>query len=151
MANRLEDFEIATIVTSVESKAKETGEIIAGELGVACRVREGLQENDRQGLPISDENTYRALIAEMFAQPDRTVIGRETAHMASDRFHWAILDALDDAPGETLAVVAHGVVMSLFVSRFNAIDTFELWSSLGLPAAVVLDKDGFELQRIIGV
>jgi broad specificity phosphatase PhoE len=151
LANRLKDFEIATIVTSVESKAKETGEIIADELGILCLVRQGLQENDRQGVEIVDEDAYRALIAKVFAQPDRTVMGRETAHMASDRFHRAILDALGEAPGETIAVVAHGVVMSLFVSRFNSIDTFGFWSGLGLPSAVVLDRNSFRLDRIIDV
>jgi broad specificity phosphatase PhoE len=60
-------------------------------------------------------------------------------------------DVLDEAPDRTIAAVAHGVVISLFVSRFNSIDTFEFWPSLGLPVAVVLDRDSFRLVRIIGV
>lgn len=151
LADRLRDFEIATIVTSVESKAKETGEIIADELGVPCQVRQDLQENDRRGLEVVDEDAYQMLIAQVFAQPELAVTGGESGQEASNRFHRAVVDALDESPGETIAVVAHGVVMSLFVSRFNSIDTFEFWSSLGLPVAVVLDRDGFELQQIIDV
>jgi broad specificity phosphatase PhoE len=151
LARRIGGFEPATIVTSVEKKARETGEIIAGELGIPCQVRQGLHENDRQDLEIVDEDAYRALVARVFSQPDRVVMGHETAAMASVRFHSAVVDALDEAPDQTIAVVAHGVVMTLFVTRYNPIYSFEFWSGLGLPSAVVLDRNSFRLDRIIGV
>ncbi len=150
LARRIGGFEPATIVTSVEPKARETGKIIADELGIPLQVREGLQENDRYGLAVVGEERYRELFAEFLAAPETNVVGRETASMASQRFHRAVVEALDDFPGQTIAVVAHGMVISLFVTRFNAIETFEFWSGLGMPAAVILDRDGYRLVRIIG-
>jgi broad specificity phosphatase PhoE len=149
LARRIGGFQPAAIVTSVEPKARETGEIIAAELGIPCQVRQGLQENDRQGVEVADEGTYRALIADVFAQPDRIVMGRETGEEASDRFHGAVTSVLDGFPDQTIAVVAHGVVMSFFVSRFNPIDIFEFWNRLTLPTAVMLNRDGFRLEGVI--
>ncbi len=151
LAGRVAELDPAIVMTSVERKARETGEIMAGELGVPCRARPGLQENDRRALEFVGEQRYRALFAEFFAAPDRLIVGRETAAAASDRFHTAVLDTVADFPDQSVALVAHGVVISLFVSRFNPIDTFEFWSGLGLPAAVILDRDGYRLDRVIGV
>jgi len=151
LARRIGGFEPATVVTSVEPKARETGKIIADELGISSLVREGLQENDRHGLAVVGEERYRELFAKFFAAPETNVVGRETSAMASQRFHRAVVEVLDDFPGQTIALVAHGVVISLFVSRFNPVDAFEFWSGLGMPAAVVLDRDVYRLDRVIGV
>jgi broad specificity phosphatase PhoE len=54
LARRIRQLAPEFIVTSVEPKARETGKIIADELGIPCRVRQGLQENDRQDLDGGD-------------------------------------------------------------------------------------------------
>lgn len=46
---------------------------------------------------------------------------------------------LVDGKAHNLAIVAHGRVISLLVSRAAGLDAYELWLRLGLPSFVVLD------------
>jgi broad specificity phosphatase PhoE len=48
---------------------------------------------------------------------------------------------LDCHPNETVVIVAHGTVISLFVSRLIGISDFLLWNELGLPSFVVIDTE----------
>lgn len=45
------------------------------------------------------------------------------------------------------AIVTHGVVITLFVARHNAIAPFDFWASLGVAALVELDWASFRLVR----
>jgi broad specificity phosphatase PhoE len=45
---------------------------------------------------------------------------------------------VESHPNQNLAIVAHGTVISLFVSRLTNADPFLLWKRLGLPSFVVL-------------
>jgi broad specificity phosphatase PhoE len=46
----------------------------------------------------------------------------------------------------TLAVVAHGTVITLLVSRLLDLEPFDLWSKLRMPAMLVLDVDPEHIQ-----
>lgn len=65
-------------------------------------------------------------------------MGKEIADQAYDRFSQAVSDVLKSYPSHDLAIVSHGTVISLFVSRRCGIPPFEFWQRLGLPSYVVL-------------
>ena len=47
---------------------------------------------------------------------------------------------LDAHPGESLAVVAHGTVIALYVAAVTGVAPLPLWQRLSLPAFVVLAR-----------
>jgi broad specificity phosphatase PhoE len=48
-----------------------------------------------------------------------------------------------------VAVVTHGTVMTLFVTRAAGLEAFPFWKRLGLPAFVVLSWPGFGLLDVV--
>lgn len=141
LASRLAPYAPQVMLTSVEPKAVTTGRITAGLLGVTARVAEGLHEHDRTGVPLMPAAEWERSVRLFFANPAALVLGRETADQAWQRFHAAVTGLLDDyADRSSIAVVAHGTVISLFVARAAAMEPFTLWKGLGLPSFVVLDR-----------
>jgi len=51
-------------------------------------------------------------------------------------------------PDQTVLVVAHGTVISLFVSWLTGEDGYLLWDKLGLPSFLVLDVKSKALLKI---
>jgi broad specificity phosphatase PhoE len=67
------------------------------------------------------------------------VLGEETAVTAFKRFDTAVRQQIAAYPDDTLAIVAHGTVISLFISRYNGfVEPFSFWQSLTLPSAFLL-------------
>ena len=139
LADRLAQHHPGVIVTSVEPKAVETARLVA----------EGLHEHDRRGVPFESRAAFEAAVARFFAEPARLVFGNETADGAHARFAAAVAVVLARHPGENVAVVTHGTVMTLFVARANRLEPFAFWRQLGLPALVVLSRPGFEGLHVV--
>jgi len=149
LAERLGAYRPARFVSSSEPKAAQTAAIVAELLRTPWEIAEGLQENDRTRLgPLSAE-AYEATFAEFFAHPDRLVVGRETADQAHFRFTAAVNRVLERHPEGTLGIVAHGTVITLFVSRAAGLEPFPLWRSLGLPSFIVLSVPELAVQEIV--
>ncbi|MFI4951487.1 MAG: hypothetical protein ACHP7A_10685, partial [Caulobacterales bacterium] len=55
---------------------------------------------------------------------------------------------LDRHATRPLLVASHGTVLSLYLSRRLALDPFDLWKSLALPEAFVLDGEGRLIARL---
>ena len=108
----------------------------------------GLHEHDRTGVPFLGDEEFAQAAKDFFENPDRFVWGNETAEEAGDRFEGAVRRVLDERGEEVVAIVAHGTVISLLVTRHNDIDTFGFWQRLGLPSFCVLSVPGFELQEV---
>jgi len=152
LAEKLRRFELARIVSSNEPKAVETAELIADHLTRTHIVRPDLQENDRTGLGFVGLDAYRETFRRFFAEPDRVVVGTETAKEARSRFATAVEGVLEEFPDETLAIVTHGTVISLMVSEPNPEDRFRLWRRLGLPSYVVVSRPALEIvEEFYGV
>lgn len=139
LAERLQMYHPEIIISSVETKAQQTAEIIAGALGQPLKIVEGLHEHDRREEPFLSRQAFEANVQEFFAQPDIFVFGSETADQAYCRFENAVNSVLEQDHDKTIVIVAHGTVISLFVSRLTGIHAFSLWKELGLPGYVVVD------------
>ena len=88
-------------------------------------------------------------VAEFFRNPDRLVLGCETADQAHARFAGAVGRLLQEHAASNLVVVAHGTVISLFVARLLGWEPFPLWRRLGLPSFVVLSHSPLSLVTFV--
>ena len=133
------------IVTSREPKAIETGHIIAERLRMPVYAADNLHEHERSKVPLLSRDEFTTTVKRFFDHPNQLVLGDETADQAHIRFDTAIQNLLSHHPAETLTVVAHGTVISLFVSRHAGVDAFRLWEQLGMPALLVLSRPEMKL------
>jgi broad specificity phosphatase PhoE len=149
LAEQLKAYRPAVIVTSAEPKAQQTGALLAEILGTPLETEADLHEQLRKTAPYSaNEADFKARIRELFAKPDELVFGEETANQARARFRHSIDAILSRHPGQNVAAVTHGTVLSLFVSQVANLDPVAFWESLGMPAYLVFDLPDFRLTTI---
>jgi len=146
LAEELNGQGVTRLYSSLEPKALETAAIVAVRLGLALEPRSNLHESDRTGLGFVSQDELQGRLREFFEKPDQSVIGGETANSALERFSGAISNILSEGHSQPLAIVTHGIVLSLFVARQNAIAHFDLWAHLVLPSYVVLDATSFSVD-----
>jgi broad specificity phosphatase PhoE len=139
LARRLEFYQPEVIVCSTEPKAIETAEIVASFLKLPVHVAGNLHEHDRSNAAYRTRSEFVEAVQGFFNKPDELVFGNETADQAHQRFSRTVYKLLKKYRNETVVVVAHGTVISLFVSRLKGLSEFSLWNELGLPSFVVLD------------
>jgi broad specificity phosphatase PhoE len=150
LATRLRPLKPFRLVSSPEPKAVTTAEILAGTLGVTTYPVDGLQEFDRPALPILPPDEHERVNAEIFARPDRPVLGHESADAALARFRKALLAEVAKHSESDLVVVSHGTVMALFVAAHNPLDAFSVWKRLPCAGCVVLRVPGYSLAHLQG-
>jgi broad specificity phosphatase PhoE len=139
LAHRLTLFKPDVLISSPEPKAGETAEITGRELGLEVRTIQKLHEHDRSNSAYLSRQEFQNAVREFFLRPDQLVFGNETANQALGRFSKTVHGILESNKNQTIAVVTHGTVISLFVSRLTGVSAFSLWKELGLPSFVVLD------------
>jgi broad specificity phosphatase PhoE len=149
LAGRIRAFMPCRFVSSPEPKALRTCEIVAGELGMPMTTVAELREIDRRVLPIMPPPEHEALNARIFSEFDQRVVGCESAREAQERFSAAVLGALRETDQDNLVVLAHGTVISLFVSAHNRVDAYELWRRLQCPSFVVLERSSLALVDVV--
>lgn len=147
--DRLAPYRPEVIVCSEEPKATETASIVGERLGVPVNSHPSLHEHVRTNVGYLSDTTFRAAVERSIHRPDEVVLGSETANQAAHRFASAIDQILEQHPTGSLAVVAHGTVISLFVAAHNPIDAFAVWQRLDLPSLVVLDRASLALLTVV--
>ena len=148
LGDRLDRYNPVRIVSSNEPKAIETAEIAAGLLNVPVEIVRGLHEHERANVGFLEKERFEQSIRLFYEQPFELVFGEETADSAYGRFSKAVHKITDSYPTENVAIVTHGTVLSLFVSRISDLEPFALWKKLGLPSWVALSRPGFEIVDI---
>jgi broad specificity phosphatase PhoE len=160
LAERLAPYSLTAVVASEEHKAVETGQIAAEILGLPFQTAPGLHEHEREAVQSTGHaEDFQAQVARFFEHPAELVLGYETADQAHARFYAAVARVLaghaEDSPsgscpsGRTLAIVSHGTVMTLLITRANGLDPFPFWASLGLPAFAVLSLPDLRLLAVV--
>ena len=152
LAERLATYHPDAVVASREPKAAETGQLIAARLGIPFDTANNLHEHDRRNLPFQDWAAVVDDVERFFAQPDDLVFGGETAQQALRRFSQAVDAVIQAHSGQTIVVVAHGTVITLFVQervKNQAIDAFQFWDNLKVSGFVVLALPSFDLVAVV--
>lgn len=149
LAEELKTYAPDVFISSVEPKAIETAQIIAGLLSKPFSIFEGLHEHDRAGVDFLDKEQFEAKVNDFFSHPDRLVFGKETANQAIERFSKALTSVEVKHPDKNIVVVAHGTVITLFVEKSNNLEAFSFWKKLGLPSFVVLSLPHHKLVKTV--
>jgi broad specificity phosphatase PhoE len=137
LAERLEPHRPTRLVASREPKAYETAEEVAAHLGLPLTAENDLHEHVHSKAGLLRAEEFEAAVARFFAQPADLVFGNETADQAHRRFEQALALILEKYRDETVGVVTHGRVLTLFVTRALGLDPFPFWKRLGLPSFAV--------------
>ncbi|MDQ2785058.1 MAG: phosphoglycerate mutase family protein [Chloroflexota bacterium] len=148
LAEHLTVYQPMVIAASAESKATETARIVAALLAAPIEIVADLHENDRTGLGWLDADELEQRIARFFAEPDRRIMGNETADEADARFAAAVAAVCARHPHGNIVIVAHGTVITLFVTRRAGREPFPFWKRLGLPSFVALSLPDFGVRAI---
>ena len=151
LAENLKAYTIKVIFTSPESKAQETAEILATQLGnMPVDVHEGLREHDRRNVGWVEDG-FDELLRKFYEHPAEKVFGLETALQAAKRIEKAIEDCWEQGSGYDIVIVSHGTVMSLYVSRVvRGVTPFEFWKQLKMPMAIVMNMPPDKIVSILG-
>ena len=139
LAERLNRYQPQVIISSIEPKAQETAEIIAKFYNLTLQIIDGLHEHDRSKTRNLLKNEFQSSVRKFFENPTTLVFGNETADECHRRFDRAVESILNYYGNKTIVIVAHGTVISLFVSRLTGMSDLFLWNELGLPSFVVID------------
>jgi broad specificity phosphatase PhoE len=92
---------------------------------------------------------YSARVAEVFANPERSIGGWEAANDALTRFREGIHALADAFPHETIALVGHGLTFTLFRAHLlgQAQVNFDDWQRLSFCALAEVEWPGLTLAQ----
>jgi 2,3-bisphosphoglycerate-dependent phosphoglycerate mutase len=148
LVDPLRRFSFDRIYSSDEPKAAQTAQTLGQALERPVEQVPDLREHDRQNVPHMDSREFISLVALFFREPDRLVLGNETADEAYARFAAAI-DAIIARETRDVALVTHGTVISLFVQRRADREPFALWRAMGLPSVIILEIPSWKIVDLI--
>jgi broad specificity phosphatase PhoE len=142
---------VSAVWSSPEPKALATARAIARDDEV--RVHPGLRELDRTAVGwVGDHASYVALVTEILRRPDESVRGCERAHDAEARVASAVGEILAERPGDDVAVVSHGLVLTLYLSRLLGLPgpSLDLWRSIRFPDVAIVDAATWRVVSSFG-
>ena len=148
LAEAVAPYQPQVVITSLEPKAAETGQLLAAALHLPVASALNLHEHERQHTPFLSPEMFEASILAFFAEPSQRVSGSESANESHERFSQAVWDVVEAHPNQNIAITAHGTVISLFVSRLTNADPFLLWKRLSLPSFVVISLPEKQLINV---
>lgn len=148
LAAQLARYAPAAIVSSPEPKALQTAQLLAEHLHIDLDTEAGLHEHLRTGAAYLGHAEFQATISRLLSQPGELVFGEETGDQAADRFSAAVEAVQARYTGQSVVIVTHATVMSLYLARVSQIDPVAFWRSLGMPAYVVLDMPGYHVREV---
>lgn len=152
LAQHLRPYQPQRLFASTLIRTRQTAQHVSQELdNVPIVLNPLLQEHSRKtNAPYGNVEDFRASVRQMFAQPNKLIFGDETASQAQQRFNQGVQECLlQRQEDENIVIIAHGTVNTLFTAQYNDIDSYDLWSSLKMPAIIVLDLPTFTLDTII--
>jgi broad specificity phosphatase PhoE len=151
LAQHLYPYALAHVYTSAEPKARLTGELVAQFLGgLRCSIDEELHETRRDHTPYYAEVAhFQAAIRDAMAHPDELRFGEETFTDARDRFAGAVNRLVAAHPGQSIALVSHATVMSLYLAHIAQADVYDIWHEMGMPAYARLTLPDLQLLELV--
>lgn len=129
--------QVTGLLLSSEVKTRLTAAPLLAERQLPVTVDDRLDEL-RRGEWCLD---YRSRVAQAFAVPHRSAGGWEPANQALARFQAAVADAFHARPGCSLALIGHGLVLSLYRASLLGRDRVRPadWEQLPFAAVAVAD------------
>jgi len=136
--------EVELIFSSPEPKALQTTRPAARRWGVPLETVDCLHELHRPQ-PVHD---YEMVIARLFAEPETSIAGMEPAAQAAERITRCLKGLVASHPEQTLAVVSHGLILTLFLARLeNRWPTVAEWRAIPFTGLAVMDTTTWRLIK----
>ncbi len=150
LAEQIKSYKIAKIYTSTESKAQLTGQFVAEKLGnIPLEIADNLQEAIRHSKAFYDsQHDFRAAVEAAMLSPDKLLFGDETFTAANNRMAEQIEKLAKQHSGETVGVVTHGRVLSMYLGSIMKQSPVEIWQKLKMPAYAMLSWEKQEITEI---
>jgi probable phosphoglycerate mutase len=157
LAEAMAGERVARVWTSDMARAVQTGEIVAGALGVDVVVRTGLREfgvGDAAGtigVPDPFAATFAAWLAGDLAA---RIPGAESGDEVVERYGAVLQEIADEHRGESVLVVSHGGVMGMALSALARNLALSHSRDLPMPSCGVValeaDADGWVARSWAG-
>jgi broad specificity phosphatase PhoE len=109
------------LISSTETKAVETADLMGEALGLPTVRSAQLGENDRSSTGFLPRDEFERTADAFFAEPDRSIRGWEPAIEAQDRIVSAVQEAVLTHAGQQIAFVAHGAVGTLLLCTLRGV------------------------------
>jgi probable phosphoglycerate mutase len=122
LADSLAGERIARVWTSDMARAVQTGEIVAGRLGVDVVVRTGLREfgvGDAAGTTGDPDPFAATFLAWLGGDLAARIPGGESGEEVVERYGAVLEEIADNHRGESVLVVSHGGVMCMALSALS--------------------------------
>ena len=140
LAVKLAPLAPTRLFASPEPKAADTAKVLSEALDLTPTIDPGFGEQRADDNAFVSPEAFEANVAAMFAEPDALILGEETGAAARERFDAAL--ARHDLPGaDTAIVVAHGRIITLWLTHRLSVEPMSFWRRLGLGCAAILDGD----------
>ncbi|MFD3262947.1 histidine phosphatase family protein [Phenylobacterium ferrooxidans] len=144
LAAKLKHLPPAAVVSSPEIKALETVTLLTEGLGLQVETDPAFAELHRPKWPFSDTATFEARVVRLLENPHLSIEGAEPAGEAAARFS----EGLFRHAARPLMVGTHGTILAAYLGLQTGRHDAELWKSLRLPEALVLDAESRLIERI---
>ena len=139
-----QDFwrEVELIFSSPEPKTQQTAEPAARRWGIPLVTVDCLHEIRRPQLAPD----YQKIVSRFFAEPETSIAGMEPAAQAAERITRCLEELAAAHPEQTLAIVSHGLVLTLFLARLeNRWPTVTEWHAIPSTGLAVVDTTTWRL------
>ena len=147
LAERLASQPIDRVVSSTYRRARETIAPFAARRGLVVELEPRLVERRLSPEPIDE---WRDVVRRSFHEPDFAVPGGESGRATLER-GWAALEAALAGGHALPALVSHGQLISLVLSRIDPGFGFDGWQSLRNPDVIAVERDargGLSFRRL---
>lgn len=129
---------IEVLYTSNQLKALHTGIIVASRLGVFMKQREDLTE--LTSLTNDWKEDYDGFIHDIYSAAIERHGDGESLQEATDRFTKAVEEIVaTESDKDMVGIVAHGNVLSLFASQYEARTALDIHHAIQMPDVAILD------------
>lgn len=147
LATKLASFEPTALFASTEAKAYDTALAMGSVLALPVQGDAELREHRADHNPFVSPSEIDALIERALRDPDHLVMGEETGASAAARFNAAI-ERSETIEGGTRVIVAHGRIISFWLSARLGVDPVSIWRKLGVSCGAVLSEDRRSVEII---
>ena len=134
LAEFLSDYPIDMIVSSSYTRAQQSIEPFAANVGLPVHLDHRLVERTLSGSPIDN---WREVVRDSFEDLELRVSGGESAREVLDR-GWAAITELIDSGHQFPIAVTHGNLLSLILNSLDPNFGYAGWESLSNPDVFAL-------------
>lgn len=136
---------VQRIVSSSETKAQDTAEIVAARLGLTASADAALGEMDRSSTGFVEPVLFESLVGEFFDHPGESVRGWERAVDAQRRVVEAVRLHSAHPAGSDTAFVSHGGVGALLMASLAGAAISREFDQPGLGSFFLFDSREWRL------